>query len=50
MLEGFSVEYYPSGKVRTRAQFKADKLEGESVELAENGATLKRVVYRAGKP
>ena len=48
-LEGFSVEYYPTGKVHTRAQFKAGKLEGEFVEFAEDGKVMQRIYYKGGK-
>jgi antitoxin component YwqK of YwqJK toxin-antitoxin module len=48
--EGFSVEYYPTGKVHTRAQFKGGKLEGEFVEFAEGGKVVQRIFYKEGKP
>lgn len=47
--EGVSVEYYENGKVRVRAEYRADQLDGTYATFHENGKPNVSAAYRKGK-
>jgi len=48
IMEGPSIEYYPSGQIKMMSRFKYNRLEGEFTEWYENGLIKEESYYQDG--